>query len=118
MSEGETLRKVMLAGSEYATLFRNSQGVATYSGGASVRYGVGPPGGGGSDLIGFRTTVVTQDMVGKEVAIFVAIEVKTDAGRPTKKQLHFLDVIRRNGGISGLARSAEEAVRILKGYTP
>jgi len=46
---------------------------------------------------------------------FVAIEVKSPQGRLTDKQAHFLDFIAGRGGISGVARSVDEARRLLAG---
>ena len=68
---------------------------------------------GSSDLIGWRTVEVTPDMVGQRVAVFTAIEVKTETGRPTPEQLKFLDAVRNAGGIACVARSVEDAERAL-----
>ena len=67
-----------------------------------VKFGLVP---GSSDLIGFRTVVVTPDMVGKPIAQFVAIETKGPAGRATKDQKNFLRVVDESGGIAVLARN-------------
>ena len=67
-----------------------------------VRFGLVP---GSSDLIGFRTVVVTPDMVGKPIAQFVAIETKGPTGRATKDQKNFLRVIEKSGGIAILAKN-------------
>ena len=45
----------------------------------------------------------------------VFIEVKTPTGRPTKKQLNFLDTMNKNGAIAGICRSPEEALNLIKG---
>lgn len=69
---------------------------------------------GSSDLIGWTTVTVTPEMVGKQIAVFTAIEVKKDAeATVSEKQLNFLTVIKKMGGYSGLARSGDEASRIL-----
>lgn len=68
---------------------------------------------GSSDLIGWRTVEVTPDMVGQRLAVFTAIEVKTETGRPTPEQLKFLDAVRNAGGIACVARSVEDAERAL-----
>lgn len=75
-----------------------------------VQFGVASP--GGSDLIGYRTIEVTPDMVGRKVAIFTAIEVKTATGRATPKQRRFIEHTRSAGGISGIARSTNDALQI------
>lgn len=58
---------------------------------------------GGSDIIGITPT-------GK----FLAIEVKTEKGRPTKEQLRFIEAVRNAGGIAGIARSPEEALDLIR----
>lgn len=68
---------------------------------------------GSSDLICCTPTVITQDMVGKTIGVFTAVEVKTPKGRPTKEQERFLLAVNRAGGIAFIARSADEAVENL-----
>lgn len=65
------------------------------------------------DLFGWRTVVVTQEMVGQEVAIFAAIEVKSETGRVSAEQANFIDAIWSAGGYAGVARSAEQALEIV-----
>jgi len=105
-------------------LFRNNVGSAflgsyVWSDGAvvipnpqRVTYGLCE---GSSDLIGWRSRIVTEDMVGKRIAQFVAIEVKSAVGRPTKTQAAFIDTVRNAGGLAGIARNENEAVAILVG---
>jgi len=76
-----------------------------------VQFGVGNP--GGSDLIGYRRVTVTPEMVGQDVAVFAAVEVKTPRGRIKPEQQQFVDHIRGAGGIAGIARSVDEAKNIL-----
>lgn len=68
---------------------------------------------GSSDLIGWNTRVITEDMVGKKIAIFTAVEVKKPSGRATKEQINFINVVRKNGGIAGIAKSGEQAVEMI-----
>ena len=68
---------------------------------------------GASDLIGFTPVVITQDMVGQKIAVFCAVECKTETARPSPEQLHFCDFIRKSGGLAGIARSPEDARKIL-----
>ncbi len=63
---------------------------------------------GSSDIIGIKTVVITPDMVGQTVGIFVAPEVKTARGRATDKQQIFIDNINKAGGIAGVVRSEDE----------
>lgn len=81
-----------------------------------VNYGI--PGPGGSDLIGLHSLTITPDMVGKRVAVFTAIEVKSDTGKATADQLAFIEFVQAMGGIAGVARSADEALSIISNYKP
>ena len=72
---------------------------------------------GSPDEVGWTTVTVTPDMVGKKVAIFTGIEVKRPGGpgaRPDQQQ--FIQAIQRAGGLSGVARSPEEAALIVSGW--
>jgi hypothetical protein len=70
---------------------------------------------GGSDIIGIRPTVITQEMVGQTVGVFLADEVKTPTGRPTKEQLRFIEAVNKAGGIAGVARSVSDALELIRG---
>lgn len=69
---------------------------------------------GTSDLCGWRKVIVTPDMVGKPVAIFTAIEVKTKTGVERKKQGFFRRAVLRDGGIAGVARTTADAIALLE----
>jgi len=79
-----------------------------------VNYGI--PGVGGSDLIGFHTMTIEPHHVGKKIAVFLAIECKSATGKATPDQHNFIKFITERGGIAGIARSATEAVTIIKNY--
>jgi hypothetical protein len=64
---------------------------------------------GSSDLIGWRSIEVTAEMVGRRLAVFAAVEVKSATGRPTEQQRAFLDAVADAGGIACVARSVEDA---------
>lgn len=53
---------------------------------------------GSSDLIGLESLVVTPEMVGKNIAIFVAVEVKVPGGSVRKEQVNFLEMVNKMGG--------------------
>jgi hypothetical protein len=93
-------------------IWRNNQGAFKDSQGNFIRYGVCQP--GGSDLIGWTPVKITPDMVGKKIAVFTAIEVKTPTGRATDDQINFLHRLAQDGGIGGIARSSEEAMGIIQ----
>ncbi len=95
-------------------VFRNNVGAVKVEGGRFIRYGVG--GAGGSDLIDVAPTVVTQEMVGKTIGVFIAVEVKSNTGRATKQQEKFIQVIKGLGGIAGVAKSGEAAKDIIESW--
>jgi len=68
---------------------------------------------GASDLIGLRSIVVTPDMVGQKLAVFTALEVKTPAGRVEPEQRNFIEFVQRFGGIAGVVRSPDDALRLV-----
>jgi hypothetical protein len=70
---------------------------------------------GSGDLIGWKSVTVTPDMVGKKVAIFTSIEVKTDKGRMSAPQLVWKTNVIEAGGIATVVRSPDEAVKLLGG---
>lgn len=72
---------------------------------------------GSSDLIGLKPVLITPEMVGKTVAVFTAVEVKTATGRATKEQVAFLQMVKDIGGISFIARNDVEAEEMLKYYS-
>lgn len=72
-----------------------------------------PP--GFSDTFGGVPTVITPDMVGRQLLQFLAGEVKTETGRVSPQQAAFLQAIERNGGRAGVWRSAEDALAMVLG---
>lgn len=124
MSEKAVQTNIMLSVSRSgATIFRNNQGRGVLGqiqklpngdfivkNARVVDFGVCNP--GGSDLIGWRTITITPDMVGKQAALFLALEVKTDTGKATKDQVNFIEAVRRAGGLAGVVRTADEAIGV------
>lgn len=95
---------IMLAAAEDGVrLFRNNSGVARFKRKdgktAFVRYGVGPAGGGGGDLLGWRM----RD--GK----FVSVEVKIGYDKSDEDQLKWRRWVLAGNGLAGEARSVEDA---------
>lgn len=93
-------------------LFRNNVGMLEDRKGNFVRYGLCP---GSSDLIGWTTVTVTPDMVGKQVAVFTAVEVKASRTRATEQQYAFICAVKKAGGRAGVARGIMEAKQIIEG---
>lgn len=68
---------------------------------------------GTSDAIGIHSVTITPDMVGRQIAVFTAIEAK-DKKQLTPQQRAFLQNVHRLGGIAGCARSVDDARAILE----
>ena len=136
-TETPVLRRIWLAVARTTVLFRLNTGMAWASGGGKVTkrqdgaaivpfgrpiaLGFGKPDNtplvGSSDLIGWSTITITQDMVGAHVAIFSAIEVKrTTGGRRSPDQINFVNNVKSAGGIAGFATSEEDAIGIIADY--
>ena len=85
--------------------------------GRPVAFGLGSEAGrpmpGTSDTIGHHTITITPEMVGRKLAVFVAIEAK-DLSQLTPAQRAFLQAVHRAGGIAGCARSVDDARAILE----
>lgn len=111
MSEQAIQQRIRLACSRGAVrLWRNNTGALRDANGQLVRFGLCE---GSSDLIGFRSIEITPAMVGQRLAVFAAVEVKSQTGRPTAAQAAFLQHVRESGGIAGVARSVAEAEQLL-----
>ena len=94
--------EIRLVLSDTCVIFRGNVGTGCTKDGRYFSTGLPK---GFSDLFGFR----------KSDGKAVFIEVKTPTGRPTKKQLNFLDTMNKNGAIAGICRSAEDALNLIKG---
>lgn len=68
---------------------------------------------GSSDLIGLKSVTVTPNMIGKKLAVFVAVEAKTKHGKPSTEQLNFINMVNSLGGIAFIAKSDDEAAEFL-----
>ena len=67
-------------------------------------------------MIRFGLAVGSADIIGiAPCGRFLAIEIKTSKGRPTKEQLRFIDAVNNAGGIAGIARSVEDALKLIRG---
>lgn len=97
-----------------ARIFRNQVGLFYTITGTPVKIGMV----GMSDYIGWRPVIITQDMVGKTIAQFLAIETKTPTGHTQKerlkKQLNFIEVVNESGGKAFIAKSKEDVITNLK----
>lgn len=59
---------------------------------------------GSSDIIGIQSVVITADMIGQTVGVFLAEEIKTKIGRVSYKQKTFIDNVNEAGGIARVVR--------------
>ena len=111
MSEQRIQQEIRIACGTGATrLWRNNTGTLRDQHGRPVQFGLAR---GSADLIGYRTITITSDMVGTTVAVFLSIEVKTPTGRIRPEQRAWMETVQAAGGIAGVARSVEDAQRIV-----
>lgn len=112
ITEAQTLQQCRLVASECgARVFRNNSGSLQDKSGRWVQFGLCT---GSSDLIGWNPVTITQDMVGKTIAQFLAIEVKGQNGKLTLEQQQFIDLVNNNGGLSFMVRDTNELESRLK----
>lgn len=109
------------------TLMRNNSGCLKDAEGRLVRFGLGNISKQkndeikSSDLLGITKVVITQEMVGRTIGVFTAVEVKKEAWNPDKKldkrekaQNNFINWVKSMGGFAGFCNSAESFKDILK----
>lgn len=109
--ESNISKKIQMAVAKVgARLLRNNTGLfMTIDGKRKVRAGLGS---GTSDLIGWTTIIITEQMVGQTIAVFTAIEVKTENNTTQSNQDDFIAAVKYAGGYAGSARNEQEAVNI------
>lgn len=88
-------------------MFRNNVGMIN-----GVQFGLCV---GSSDLIGFQSVTITPEMVGQKIAVFTAIEVKTESGKVSEPQTKFIEMVRSFGGIGAIVRSVDDALNVCNG---
>lgn len=111
-------------------LFRNNVGAFKDKAGQWVRYGIANESAAmnnhtkSSDRVGWTPVTITENMVGKTVAVFTAIEMKKENYKPSGKaqnehfeaQQRFCNTVTRAGGIGGIVRSAGAALALITNY--
>jgi len=109
----------------YCQLMRNNSGACIDDTGRAVRFGLGNVSKQhnerikSSDLIGITTIVITQEMVGKAVGVFTAVEVKKEGWLPAARdkretaQRAFIQWVIARGGFGGFADSVDNFKRII-----
>ena len=91
-------------------LLRNNVG-ATKIGNRFIEYGLGK---GSSDLIGWTTIEITEKMIGKKIAVFTAVELKTEKDRASKEQINFVEQVHQAGGLAGIVYNEEQYKKIFE----
>lgn len=123
MTESELQSRILLnaGGLPHVRLFRNQVGEG-YVGKAlrdaegvflrdARRVGMGlfP---GSADLVGWRTLLITPEMVGTPIAQFLSIEIKTPVGRVRPEQKNWMDQVNLAGGHAIIARSISDTANL------
>tara|TARA_R110000850_G_scaffold391_1_gene2246 strand:+ start:27 stop:449 length:423 start_codon:yes stop_codon:yes gene_type:complete len=130
--EAKASLKVRLAANKQGCrLFRNNSGVAYDDSGRPVFFGLGNLGKKSKedirtpDDVGWCSVTVTPDMVGKKLAVFVAIDSKKLGFEPkcsyrigTREygQNKFFDMVINAGGIAGFAAKADHVDQIINSF--
>jgi len=55
---------------------------------------------GSGDYIGWKTVIITPDMIGTKMAQFLSVEIKTEFGVRSDEQIKWCENVRKQGGIA------------------
>ena len=103
--ETKMQNRIMMAMSKKGYLcWRNQVGLFKTLDGRTVNIGVK----GSSDLMAIKPTIITPEMVGQTLPIFVAVEVKTATGRQSEPQKKWQKAVEKLGVRYILARSEND----------
>lgn len=103
--ETKIQNRIMMDMSEKGYLvWRNQVGLFKTLDGRTVNIGIK----GSSDLMAVKPTVITPEMVGQTLAVFVAVEVKTATGRQSEPQKKWQKAVEKLGVKYILARSEND----------
>lgn len=69
---------------------------------------------GSSDLIGWTSIEIKPEMIGQKIAVFTALEIKTETGKISKEQKNFIELIHKFGGIASIIRSVDDLKKVFK----
>ena len=109
-SESAVTKRLLKALPKYVKLFRNNVGLFKTHDNRKIKTGLC---NGSSDFIGWTVTEITEDMVGDHVAVFTAVEVKGEGGRPSKEQVHFIKRVQEAGGIAGVCWNVNDLKKLI-----
>lgn len=101
MTEHELQNNIRLALGRRGMIFRHNVGLFKTTDGRTISSGL-PPGFSDLQYIG-------------DGGVVAFIEVKTPTGRLSTAQRDFLNAVRRYGVRAGIARSVEDAIKIIEG---
>ena len=73
-----------------------------------VSFGLVP---GSGDCIGWQSIKITPDMVGKTIAQFVSVELKTDTGKPQANQNNWRNQVSNSGGKAVIIRNPQSLTK-------
>ena len=65
---------------------------------------------GFGDLFGLAARIITPEMIGAKVGVYIGADVKTKDGRLTDKQAAYLRAVNDNGGAADVWRSVDDAL--------
>lgn len=100
----EYIRPIYDAGTIWLARNNNGQIIKRFV--QFMAFGLGT---GTSDYIGCKSIIITQDMVGKQIAVFMAVEGKRYSnGKPDENQAKFIKAIHAMGGIALVVNAEEE----------
>lgn len=68
---------------------------------------------GSGDLIGWRSLHVTPDMVGRNIAAFLSVEVKLTSGHLQENQVIWMERVQLAGGCAIVARTTDSIDQVL-----
>jgi len=124
--ESEVQQLVQIEAAKHGMiLMRNNSGALPDRNGRMIFFGLGniskkhSENTKSSDLIGITTITITPDMVGRQIGIFTAIEVKEEAWKPSpsdkreRAQRNFIEWVKSRGGIAGFVNSVEAFKKLL-----
>lgn len=102
-AENDVTNRVRIAfGKIGAPLWRNQVG---FDHEKKTKYGLKK---GSADWIGILPVVITPDMVGKRIGLFLSVEMKTDKGSLEPDQAAWINTVRAAGGVAIVARRPED----------
>lgn len=93
-------------------LWRNNSGQVQSSDGRWHHFGLCK---GSADLIGMKQIQITPDMVGRKLAVFLSVEVKSPTGKLTDEQKAWREFVESFGGVACVVRSEKEAEKMFHG---